>query len=72
MKKKIEFEFKNARNGNWSYNVYYGLDIVGAVFGDEIKTKVLLDEELPESDMNYLLNQVASDLKINVSEIEVL
>lgn len=72
MTKTIEFEFENARNGNWSYNIFYGLDTVGNVFGNESETKILLHTAIPEKDMQYLLSQVSIDLNINTSDIKVL
>lgn len=71
MKKKIEVEFDNARRGKWSYNVFYGLDFAGKITGDEVKVSINLHLDIPEEDVEGLINKVATDLEISRNEIEI-
>lgn len=64
----ITSEFDYARNGNWSYNLFYGLDFIGSVFGNKVDTKVLLHSDR-QNLKHLVLSKVCEDLKITSDEV---
>ena len=70
--KQFEFEFENAKNGKWSYHIYYGLDIVGSVYGNEKDTNIIIHNELNEGEISVLKELVAKDLDITLEGINFI